>query len=147
LLYGLLILRLAHVVVRLGLSMTGAICATFVAALLMKVDLPWFDTIEFSVALIVIGMIGAYLGINIPRRWSLFASPIGRSVMIDLLSAVGTFIAAGAGLVALYSFVLDEASDGGWNLLFGFWWALGVSMQITAGLAGRLCTAKAGGRY
>lgn len=133
---GLLILRLAHVVARLGLAMTGAVGATFVAALLMRVELPWFDTVEFTVLLIVLGMIGAYLGIDIPRWPQLQAEPAHRSLAIGLASATGTFLAAGAGLLAR-AFVLDETSDPAGNLLFGATWMLGVCMQIGAGLAGR----------
>lgn len=117
--------------------MTGAVGATFVAALLMRVELPWFDTVEFTVLLIVLGMIGAYLGIDIPRWPQLQAEPAHRSLAIGLASAIGTFLAAGAGLLALYAFVLDETSDPAGNLLFGATWTLGVCMQIGAGLAGR----------
>ena len=133
---GLLILRLAHVVARLGLAMTGAVGATFVAALLMRAELPWFDTVEFTILLIVLGMIGAYLGIDILRS-QLQARPSHRSPLIGLASATGTFLAAGAGLLALYAFVVDETSDPAGNLLFGATWMLGVCLQIGAGLAGR----------
>ncbi|WP_234684518.1 hypothetical protein [Bradyrhizobium monzae] len=134
---GLLILRLAHVVARLGLAMTGAVGATFVAALLMRAELPWFDTVEFTVLLVVLGMIGAYLGIDIPRWPQLQAEPAHRSPAIGLASAIGTFLAAGAGLLALYAFVFDETSDPAGNLLFGATWMVGVCTQIGAGLAGR----------
>ena len=134
---GLLILRLAQIVARLGLAMTGAVGATFVAALLMRAELPWFDTVEFTVLLIVLGMIGAYLGIDIPRWPQLQAGPAHRSPAIGLAGATGTFLAAGAGLLALYAFVFDETSDSAGNLLFGVTWMLGVCMQIGAGLAGR----------
>ena len=137
------ILRLAQIVARLGLAMTGAVGATFVAALLMRVELPWFDTVEFTAALIVLGMTGAYLGIDIPRWPQLQARPAHRSAAIGLASATGTFLAAGAGLLALYAFVFDETSDASGNLLFGVTWALGVCLQIGAGLAGLLRTAKA----
>ena len=134
---GLLILRLAHVVARLGLAMTGAVGATFVAALLRRAELPWFDTVEFTVLLIVLGMIGAYLGIDIPRWPQLQAGLAHRSPAIGLICATGTFLAAGAGLLALYAFVFDETSDPAGNLLFGVTWMLGVCMQIGAGLVGR----------
>jgi len=140
---GLLILRLAHVVARLGLAMTGAVGATFVAALLMRVELPWFDTVEFTLLMIVLGMIGAYLGIDIPRWPQLRSKRAHQSAALDLVSAAGTFFAAGAGLLALYTFVFDEAADGGWNLVLGFSWALGVCMQIGAGMVSRFFTAGA----
>ena len=139
---GVLILRLAHVVARLSLAMTGAVGATFVAALLMRAELPWFDTVEFTILLIVLGMIGAYLGIDIPCWRHLQPGPAHRSPVIGLASATGTFLAAGAGLLALYAFVLDETSDPAGNLLFGVTWMLGVCMQIGAGLAGRLRIAR-----
>jgi hypothetical protein len=139
----LLILRLAHVVARLGLAMTGAAGATFVAALLMRVELPWFDTVEFTAMLIALGMAGAYLGIDIPRWPQLQKRPEYHSAALDLVSAAGTLFAAGAGLLALYTFVFDEAADGGWNLVLGFSWALGVCMQIGGGLVSRLLAAGA----
>jgi hypothetical protein len=135
---GLLIHRLAQIIARLGLAMTGAVGATFVAALLMRVGIPWFDTVEFTAVLIVLGMTGAYLGIDLPRWPQLPARPAHQSAAIDLVSATGTFLAAGAGLLALYAFVFDEASDASGNLLFGVTWARGVCMQIGAGLVGRL---------
>ena len=137
---GALILRLAHIVARLGLAMTGAVGATFVAALLMRAELPWFDTVEFTVVLIVLGMIGAYLGIDIPRGSPLQGTPAQGFAALNLVSAAGTFFAAGAGLLALYTFVLDEAADGGWNLALGSSWMLGVCMQIGAGLVSRFFT-------
>lgn len=137
----LIILRLAHVIARLGLAMTGAAGATFVAALLMRVELPWFGTVEFTAVLIALGMTGAYLGIDLPYWPSLQERPAHRSPAIDLVSAAGTLFAAGAGLLALYSFVFDETADGGWNLVLGFSWALGVCMQIVAGLVGRIFAA------
>ena len=133
----LLILRLTQIVARLGLALTGAVGATFVAALLMRAELPWFDTVEFTLLLIGLGMIGAYLGIDLPRWPQLQAEPVHRSPLIGLASATGTFLAAGAGLLALYAFVLDETSDAAGNLLFGVTWMLGVCLQIGAGLAGR----------
>lgn len=144
---GLLILRLAQIIARLGLAMTGAAGATFVAALLMRVDLFWFDTVEFTAALIVLGIAGAYLGIDIPRWPPLQERTLHRSAALDLVSAAGTFFAAGAGLLALYTFVFDEAADGGWNLALGFSWALGVCMQVGAGLVGRLFKTGADSRY
>jgi hypothetical protein len=143
---GVLILRLAHVVARLGLAMTGAVGATFVAALLMRAELPWFDTVEFTILLIVLGMIGAYLGIEIPRWPHLQPGTAHRSPVIGLASATGTFLAAGAGLLALYAFAFDETSDPTGNLLFGITWMVGVCMQIGAGLAGCLRIARLKGR-
>jgi len=63
----LLLSRIAHVVERAGLSLAGAMCGTFVAAQLTRTDPARFDTVGFIVAMVLTGMIGFYLGIDIPR--------------------------------------------------------------------------------
>ena len=55
--------RLAHVVERTGLAMAGAMCGTFVAAYLTRAGI---DSIGFIAAMILVGIIGFYLGIDIP---------------------------------------------------------------------------------
>ena len=62
-----LISRVAHVVERIGLAMSGAMCGTFVAAYLERASIAIFDSIGFIMSMILIGIIGFYLGIDIPR--------------------------------------------------------------------------------
>jgi hypothetical protein len=133
----LLISRVAHVVERTGLAMAGAMCGTFVAALQTSVDAELFDSAGFIVAMVLLGAIGFYLGIDIPRP-----RVRGRVDPVELASATGTFLAAVAALVSVYAFVFDEIPRRGWDFTFVSWWMLGVAMQIGAGLIGRLRLAR-----
>lgn len=129
----------AHVVGRAGLAMAGAMCGTFVAAGLTKANAAWFDSAPFIAAMVLFGMFGFYLGIDIPRlRITTGVQP--RVDPVELLSATGTFLAAVAALISVYSFVFDEAL-GGFEYMVGSWWMIGVAMQIGAGVAGRLYVA------
>src|ERR1700724_2272375 len=98
----LLISRVAHVMERTGLAMSGAMCGTFVAALQVHANPALFDSIGFILSMVLIGAIGFYLGIDIPR---LRMRP--RVDMVELLSATGTFLAAVAALISVYAFVFD----------------------------------------
>lgn len=129
----------AHVVGRAGLAMAGAMCGTFVAAGLTKANAAWFDSAPFIAAMVLFGMFGFYLGIDIPRL-RVAASVRPRVDPVELLSATGTFLAAVAALISVYSFVFDEAL-GGFEYMVGSWWMIGVAMQIGAGVAGRLYVA------
>jgi hypothetical protein len=137
-----LVSRVAHVVGRIGLAMSGAMCGTFVAAYLARAGIDPFDSIGFIASMILIGMIAFYLGIDIP---GLRASHIGpgtrplpRWDTVELLSATGTFLAAVAALTSVYAIVFDEAPQGVWEFAIGCWWLIGVAMQIGAGAIGRL---------
>jgi hypothetical protein len=138
-----LVSRVAHVVGRIGLAMSGAMCGTFVAAYLARASIDPFDSIGFIASMILIGMIAFYLGIDIPR---LRASHIRLAVKrakprwdsVELLSATGTFLATVAALTSVYAIVFDEAPQGVWEFTIGCWWLIGVAMQIGAGAIGRL---------
>jgi hypothetical protein len=131
----ILITEVAHVVGRAGLAMAGAMCGTFVAAGLTRVNAAWFDTVPFIAAMVLFGLVGFYLGIDIPRlRLATSARP--RVDPVELLSATGTFLAAVAALISVYSFIFDEVL-GGFEYMVGSWWILGVAMQVGAGVAGR----------
>jgi hypothetical protein len=132
-----LISRAAHVVERTGLAMSGAMCGTFVAALQIQVNAALFDSVGFILSMVVIGMIGFYLGIDIPR---LRGRP--RVDAVELLSATGTFLAAVAALISVYAFVFDQIPQRAWDLTIVSWWLLGIAMQIGAGLIGRLRLAR-----
>jgi|ERR1700726_3520476 hypothetical protein len=140
----LLLSRVAYVVERAGLAVAGAMCGTFVAAQLTRINPVRFDSIGFIAAMILVGLIGFYLGVDIPRLRASPASPATARPRVDpveLLSATGTFIATIAALVSLYAFVFDEVPQRGWGYMLACWWLLGVVMQIGAGVAGRLSLA------
>jgi hypothetical protein len=132
----LLISQVAHVVERSGLAMSGAMCGTFVAALQSTANAELFDSTGFILSMVLIGSIGFYLGIDIPR----LARPFRRRGLdlVEVLSATGTFLAAMAALISVYDFVFDDIPQRIWEFTLGSWWMLGVGMQISAGLIGRV---------
>jgi hypothetical protein len=129
--------RVAHVIERSGLAMAGAMCGTFVAAQMSKANVALFDSGGFIALMVLTGITGFYLGVDIPR---LPASPARERPKVDpveLLSATGTFLAAVAALVSVYTIVLDEVPQRVWEFVVASWWLGGVTMQITAGFMGR----------
>ena len=132
-----LISRVAHVVERTGLAMSGAMCGTFVAALQTSANAELFDSVGFIVSMVLLGAIAFYLGIDIPR---LRMRP--RVDLVELWSATGTFLAAVAALISVYAFVFDQIPRRAWDFTIVSWWMLGVAMQIGAGLIGRLRLAR-----
>jgi hypothetical protein len=132
-----LISRAAHVIERSGLAMAGAMCGTFVAAQMSKVNVALFGSIGFAVWMVAIGMVGFYLGIDTPRPPEVAGIRV-RTDPVEWLSAAGTFLAAVAALVSVYGIVLDEVPQRFWEFVFGSWWTLGITMQIGAGLIARL---------
>ncbi len=136
---ALLISRVAHVLGRTGLAMSGAMCGTFVAALLGKASAELFDSPGFIASMVLAGTIGFYLGIDIPGLRAPSVNPAAaRPDPVQLLSAAGTFLAAMAALISVYAFVFDETPQRVWDFTFGSWWMLGIIMQTGAGLFGRL---------
>jgi hypothetical protein len=133
----LLISRVAHVVERTGLAMSGAMCGTFVAALQTSANAELFDPAGFIVSMVLLGAIAFYLGIDIPR---LRMRP--RVDLVEFWSATGTFLAAVAALISVYAFVFDQIPRRAWDFTIVSWWMLGVAMQIGAGLVGRLRLAR-----
>jgi len=133
--------RLAHVVGRIGLSMSGAVCGTFVAAYMARTDINMFGYDGFVALMILAGIAGFYLGIDIPEKAHRpgVAADFGFSVdPVELLSATGTFLAAIAALFSVYAIVFDDLSQRVWEFVVGSWWLFGVVMQIGAGAAARL---------
>lgn len=140
-----LISAVAHVIERSALAMAGATCGTFVAAQMSKVNVALFGSIGFAGSMVLIGMVGFYLGIDTPRLPAQVAGVRLRLDPVEWLSAAGTLLAAVAALVSVYGIVLDEVPQRFWEFMFGSWWTLGVAMQIGAGLIARLRPAPAHG--
>ncbi len=143
-----LIIRIAHVVGRMGLAMAGAMCGTFVAAQLTVTNAALFDSAPFIALMVLAGMIGFYLGIDIPRLAGARAKlMVGRPRIdpVELLSTTGTFLAAIAALISVYVFVFDETPARSWVYMVASWWVLGVALQMSAGLIGRVRLAKVTG--
>ncbi|MHC2435248.1 hypothetical protein [Bradyrhizobium sp. USDA 4451] len=130
----MMISRVAHVLQRTGLAMAGAMGGTFVAAQLAKGHVAFFGTLAFIATTIVIGAVGFYLGIDIPKP---AMRVTGRIDAVELMSAAGIFLAALAALVSVYGIVFDEIPPRAWEFVIGAWWFGGIVMLAIAGLVGR----------
>ena len=128
--------RLAHILERAGLATAGATCGLFVAAHLVKEGNPALMSLGFVFAMMIGGAIGFYLGIDLPPRDEA-AAGAGRVDPVEMLSAVGTFLAPVVALVAVANIILDIDPRPGSALVLALGWLLGVAMQIIAGLTAR----------
>jgi hypothetical protein len=143
-----LVVQIVHVVGRLGLSMVGAMCGTFVAAQLTMTNAALFDSVGVVAVMVLVGMLSFYLGIDVPHLRASLAKPEferPKNDPIELLSKIGTFLAAVAALISVYAFVFDEAMQPSLEYAVASWWAVGVVLQIGAGLIGRIRLPKAAG--
>jgi len=135
----------AQVIERIGLAITGALCGLYVAALVARANIEAINSLGVLFSAVLYGSIGFYLGTNIPslpsgaaRRAPSESGSAPRTNPIALASATGTFLAAVAALVSVYVIVFDELPPVIWNIGIGFWWMLGVLLQLAAGTAARL---------
>ena len=135
----------AQVIERIGLAIMGALCALFVAVLVANANIEAINSIGVLFSAVLYGSVGFYLGTNIPSLPSgascrtVSDSGSGqRTNPIALASATGTFLAAVAALVSVCMIVFDEVPPVIWNIGIGFWWMLGVLLQLGAGTAARL---------
>jgi hypothetical protein len=139
--------RTAHIVERTGLAIAGALCGLFVAAHVERANVEMLNSMEFVTSMCLVGMIGFYLGIDIPQIGAhpfqtapaalLDESPGLTMALVELLSATGTLLATMAALVSVYVIVFDEVLPLMWTMVVEFWWLLGITMQIGAGIITR----------
>jgi hypothetical protein len=137
--------RIAHVIERIGLAIVGALCGLFVTALVTKANVDLLNPVGLAFATILYGVIGFYVGIDIPRPPSgtlsidlsnVWLGPTAN--LVELLSAVGIFLAAMAALVSVYAVMFDEVVSAIWMVAVGASWLIGVGMQVTAGVIGHI---------
>ena len=134
----------AHILERTGLALTGASCALFVAAHVGRAEIDFIGSAAAVFAIMIYGALGFYLGIDLPRtppdhrmhlplrdHWGTKADAV------ELLSAAGTFLAAVAAVVSVFSIILDETAHVGAALSIWLSWAIGATMQIAAGVVAR----------
>lgn len=126
--------RFAHLLERVGLAMAGASCGLFVAAHLARTGIELVASIAAIFIMTALGAVGFYLGIDIPPHTAL----AGKVDTAELLSAIGTFIAAISGFASVYIIVTDASPQIFSTLFVGFLWLLGVGMQIIAGAIARI---------
>jgi hypothetical protein len=139
--------RGAHVLERTGLALTGASCGLFVAAHVGRADIDLIGSTAAVLAMMLYGAAGFYLGIDLPPappdhrlHWPLRQRLGSKADAVELLSAAGTFLAAVAAVISVFSIVLDETARSVIALLISFSWAVGATMQIAAGIIARIRT-------
>jgi hypothetical protein len=135
--------KVAHVLERLGLAMAGAASGLFVAAL-VGTSHSALTNQAFLLLMMIGGAVGFYLGIDTPPH-RLTASNGGPGGAWDrkidtpeLLSAVGTFLAAFSAFACVGVIVLRHDPHLAWILMIMAGWVVGVAMQIIAGTIARL---------
>ena len=135
--------KFAHVLERIGLAMAGASSGLFVAAYVGS-SIAALTSQGFLVALMIVGAIGFYLGIDTPPL--AFRGPAGepskgvssgRIDSAEFLSAVGTFLATLTAFVSVGVIVLRENPRSLWTIAIMLGWVVGVIMQIVAGAIAR----------
>src|SRR5450755_4503123 len=99
-----------EVMERIGLAIMGALCGLFVAAMVAKADIEEINSLGALFSAVLYGSLGFYLGTNIPSRSSsrTISSTGSGPRTIALASAIGTFVAAFAALVSVYTIIFDQ---------------------------------------
>ncbi|EKS38913.1 hypothetical protein HMPREF9696_01382 [Afipia clevelandensis ATCC 49720] len=139
--------KFAHVIERFGLSMAGASCGLFVAAQVSNARIEILSSVGMSLALMVLGAIGFYLGIDVPphrnarlhllRNGSTSEAP-PTTDPVELLSSAGTFLAAIVAFISVYAIVTDAETSTTVLVLLAIGWLVGVVIQIVAGTTARM---------
>lgn len=135
--------KFAHVLERTGLAMAGAAAGLFVAAH-VGTSFAVLTSQGFLIIMMITGAVGFYLGIDTPQlpfRQPHEESAAGVSGKIDaaeLLSAVGTFLAALTAFVSVGVIVLRADLHLLLTSMVMAGWLAGVTMQIVAGAIARL---------
>jgi hypothetical protein len=133
--------KFAHVLERLGLAMAGAASGLFVAAL-VGTSVAALTNQAFLLLMMIGGAIGFYLGIDTPPRpFNVEASNghwVGKIDTPELLSAVGTFLAAFSAFASVGVIVLRHNPHIAWTWTIMAGWCIGVVMQIVAGAIARV---------
>ncbi|WP_322517202.1 hypothetical protein SR870_06500 [Rhodopseudomonas palustris] len=134
--------KAAHVLERSGLALAGAACGMFVGAH-VGTSIGALTTIAFLLAMIAVGAVGFYLGIDIPPlpfhagESEAEHAERGKVDAAEFLSAVGTFCATLAAFASVSLVVLHQAPHLAWTVMILTGWLGGVMMQIVAGTIAR----------
>jgi hypothetical protein len=135
--------KTAHFLERFGLAMAGAASGLFVAAL-VGTSVALFTSQGFLLSMMLGGAVGFYLGIDTPplpfqasNNQPQDSGWVGKIDTPEFLSAVGTFLAAGAAFASVGVIVLRHDLHIAWSWMIMTGWVLGVAMQIVAGAIAR----------
>ena len=139
--------KFAHILERVGLAMAGAASGLFVAAL-VGTSHPALTNQAFLLLMMLSGAVGFYLGIDTPplpfhadeKPRPTDGSWEGKIDTPELLSAVGTFLAAFSAFACVGVIVLRHDPHPAWIGMIMAGWTVGVTMQIVAGAIARMRT-------
>lgn len=137
--------KLAHILERCGLAFAGAACGLYVAAYLARTSNERLSSLLALFLVMAIGALGFYLGIDVPPPASPAPEGAGEAPReitvepdaVEILSAVGTFVAALAALSAVYAITTDAETGGPWATAVPVGWVAGALLQIIAGAVAR----------
>jgi hypothetical protein len=136
------LIKSAHLIERIGLAAIGGSSGLYVAAGLLRRqnELPW--SVWIVLLMMLYGAFSFYVGIDLPGRSARRSASIQRQgwnldTAIEILSAVGIFLAAIATFVSVGIIILDETVSDGLLALTGSSWMIGASFQIAAGIIAR----------
>ncbi|WP_271582116.1 hypothetical protein [Bradyrhizobium sp. CCBAU 45389] len=137
------LIKLAHILERIGLAMVGAAGGLYVAVGMMRMDNDFFRNEWIVLLMMLYGGFGFYVGIDLPSRlaqtvestrsgeWSLGTDAAA------IASGAGTFLAASAVFLSVGIIVFDYIMRDGFSVMVACCWAIGTSFQIAAGAIGR----------
>ncbi|WLA83146.1 hypothetical protein [Bradyrhizobium elkanii] len=137
------LIKVAHILERIGLAMVGGAGGLYVAVGLMRMESEFFRSEWMVLLMMLYGALGFYLGIDLPSRLAQtvkFTRPGEWSFDADaaaMASATGTFFASIAVFLFVGIIVLDHTVRDGFSVLVGCCWAIGTMLQIAAGGIGR----------
>jgi hypothetical protein len=133
--------KFAHILERSGLAMAGAASGLFVGAHVGS-TFSALTSEGFLLLMMLGGAVGFYLGIDAPQMSFNHedgdSSPRGRVDAAELLSALGTFLAAFSAFASVIIIILRHDPHIVWTTLIMVGWTFGISMQIVAGAIARL---------
>jgi hypothetical protein len=135
--------KVAHVLERLGLAMAGAASGLFVAAL-VGTSYSALTSQAFLLLMMIGGAVGFYLGIDTPPPFGTANGSardgawVGKIDAPELLSAIGTFLAAFSAFACVGVIVLRHDPHLAWTSMIMAGWVIGITMQIVAGTIARL---------
>ncbi|MEK9278488.1 MULTISPECIES: hypothetical protein [unclassified Bradyrhizobium] len=136
------LIKLAHLLERVGLAAVGGSCGLYVGAILLRQESGLFESGWIVLLAMLYGALSYYVGIDlagnkarksnsgISEEWDASDAP-------EIISAAGTFGAAIAAALSVSIIVLDQnVPSGGIAVVAGCWFA-GSSLQVIAGTLAR----------
>ena len=131
--------KLAHMLERAGLAMAGGACGLFVAAYMARTQIEMLSAAWLILAVMIVGALGFYLGIDVPPPTTQPKEGEGPD-RVEIMSAVGTFLAALTTLASVAVVLMDIYPRLFWPAIILLGWLGGAVLQIAAGIVARVRT-------